>query len=147
MASGGAFYRGHRRATQQAFPEAHEQAFHSFGGVFHQLRYDNLTAAVKRILRGSWREETARFVAFRSHWRFGSVFCLPGKGGAHEKGGVEGGVGTFRRNHWVPVPRARDLEDLNRQFLQRTVEPRGEGNQNGCQVRKMGKRRDLIGQR
>jgi transposase len=117
MASGGAFHRAYRRATQQAFLEAHELGFHYFGGVFHRLRYDNLTAAVKRILRGSRREETARFVAFRSHWRFASVFCLPGKEGAHEKGGVEGEVGTFRRNHWVPVPQARDLEDLNRQLL------------------------------
>jgi hypothetical protein len=117
MASGGAFHRAYRRATQQAFLDAHELAFHYFGGVFRRLRYDNLTSAVKRVLRGSRREETARFVAFRSHWRFASVFCLPGEQGAHEKGGVEGEVGVFRRNHWVPVPKARDLADLNEQLL------------------------------
>src|SRR6266516_4853493 len=115
MASGGAFHRAYLHATQQAFLEAHEQAFHYFGGVFRRLRYDNLTAAVKRILRGSRREETARFVGFRSHWRFDSEFCTPAE--AHEKGGVESEVGRFRRNHWVPVPRARDLGDLNRQLL------------------------------
>ena len=43
-----------------------------------------------------------RFVAFRSHWRFEAQFCTPAAG--HEKGGVEGEVGYFRRNHWVPVP-------------------------------------------
>src|SRR4029079_8545523 len=75
MASGGAFHRAYRHATQQAFLEAHELAFRSFGGVFHRARYDNLSAAVKRVLRGSQREETARFVAFRSHWRFASEFC------------------------------------------------------------------------
>ena len=117
MASGGAFHRAYRRATQQAFLEAHELAFHYFGGVFRRLRYDNLTSAVKRVLRGSRREETARFVAFRSHWRFASVFCLPGEQGAHEKGGVEGEVGVFRRNHWVPVPQARDLAALNERLL------------------------------
>jgi len=117
MASGGAFHCAYRRATQQAFLEAHERSFHYFGGVFRRLRYDNLSAAVKRVLRGSRREETARFVAFRSHWKFESVFCLPGEQGAHEKGGVEGEVGVFRRNHWVPVPQARDLEELNRQVL------------------------------
>jgi transposase len=116
MASGGAFHRAYPHATQQAFLEAHEHAFHYFGGVFHQLRYDNLGSAVKRVLRGSRREETARFVAFRSHWRFASEFCTPGEG--HEKGGVEGEVGTFRRNHWVPVPQARDLAELNGQLLQ-----------------------------
>ena len=116
MASGGAFHRAYLHATQQAFLEAHEHAFQYFGGVFQRLRYDNLSSAVKRILRGSRREETARFVAFRSHWRFSSEFCTPGEG--HEKGGVEAEVGTFRRNHWVPVPKARDLAELNAQLLQ-----------------------------
>lgn len=115
MASAGAFHRAYVHATQQAFLEAHELAFAYFGGVFRQLRYDNLGAAVKRVLRGSRREETQRFIAFRSHWRFASEFCTPGEG--HEKGGVEGEVGTFRRNHWVPVPQAHDLADLNGQLL------------------------------
>ena len=116
MASGGAFHRAYLHATQQAFLEAHEHAFQYFGGVFQRLRYDNLSSAVKRILRGSRREEPARFVAFRSHWRFSSEFCTPGEG--HEKGGVEAEVGTFRRNHWVPVPKARDLAELNAQLLE-----------------------------
>jgi transposase len=111
MASGAAFHRAYRRATQQAFLEAHELAFHYFGGVFRQVRYDNLKSAVKKILRGYQREETARFIAFRSHWGFGSEFCNPGRG--NEKGGVEGEVGYFRRNHWTPVPGARDLQALN----------------------------------
>lgn len=123
MASGGAFHRAYYRATQQAFLEAHQLGFGYFGGVFHRLRYDNLSAAVKRILRGSRREETARFVAFRSHWRFQAEFCNPAE--AHEKGGVEGEVGTFRRNHWVPVPRAADLADLNAQLLQACREDEG----------------------
>ena len=115
MASGGAFHRAYFRATQQAFLEAHELAFAYFGGVFRRIRYDNLSAAVKRILRGSRREETARFIAFRSHWRFASEFCTPAE--AHEKGGVEGEAGYFRRNHWVPVPSAGDLEQLNKDLL------------------------------
>src|SRR5690348_3816554 len=115
MASGGAFHRAYLRATQQAFLEAHELAFQYFGGVFHRLRYDNLKAAVKKILRGYQREETARFIGFRSHWGFAAEFCTPAE--AHEKGGIEGEAGYFRRNHWVPVPHARDLEDLNRQLL------------------------------
>lgn len=115
MASAGAFHRVYLHATQQAFLEAHELAFAYFGGVFRRLRYDNLRAAVTRVFRGRRREETRRFIAFRSHWRFASEFCTPGAG--HEKGGVEGEVGAFRRNHWVPVPRARDLADLNAQLL------------------------------
>lgn len=116
MASGGAFHRAYFRATQQAFLEAHELGFEYFGGVFRRLRYDNLSAAVKKVLRGSRREETARFIAFRSHWRFASEFCTPAE--AHEKGGVEGEAGYFRRNHWVPVPRARDLQELNKKLVE-----------------------------
>lgn len=111
MASGAAFHRAYTHATQQAFLEAHELAFRYFGGVFHLLRYDNLKSAVKKIVRGYRREETSRFIAFRSHWRFESEFCNPARG--NEKGGIECEGGYFRRNHWVPLPEARDLEELN----------------------------------
>jgi transposase len=115
MASGAAFHYAYLHATQQAFLEAHELAFAYFGGVFQKLRYDNLGSAVKKVLRGSRREETARFVAFRSHWRFTAEFCTPAE--PHEKGGIEGEAGYFRRNHWVPVPQVSDLATLNKQLL------------------------------
>lgn len=115
MATGAGFHCAYLHATQQAFFEAHELAFAWFGGVFRRLRYDNLKAAVKRILRGSQREETIRFIAFRSHWGFEADFCTPGEG--HEKGGVEGEGGYFRRNHLTPVPAVRDLADLNEHLL------------------------------
>lgn len=111
MAGGGAFHTAYFHATQQAFLEAHERAFHYFGGVFRQLRYDNLKSAVKKILRGYQREETDRLIAFRSHWGFQTQFCNPARG--NEKGGVEGEVGYFRRNHLVPVPKVKDLAELN----------------------------------
>lgn len=111
MAGGGAFHTAYFHATQQAFLEAHERAFHYFGGVFRRLRYDNLKSAVKKILRGYQREETDRLIAFRSHWGFQTEFCNPTRG--NEKGGVEGEVGYFRRNHLVPVPRVKDLAELN----------------------------------
>jgi transposase len=116
MASGGAFHRAYPRAIEQAFFEAHEEAFAYFGGVFRTLRYDNLPSAVKKILRGHQREEHLRFLAFRSHWRFEAEFCNPAQG--HEKGGVEGEAGYFRRNHLVPVPEAADFSALNRQLLE-----------------------------
>lgn len=79
------------------------------------LRYDNLSSAVKKILRGQQRELTSRFIAFRSHWQYRAEFCTPGEG--HEKGGIEGEAGYFRRNHWVPVPTAADLASLHRKLL------------------------------
>src|SRR5208337_3063878 len=114
MASGGAFHVAYYHATQQAFLEAHELAFRYFGGVFKLLRYDNLKSAVKKILRGHQREETERLIAFRSHWGFQTEFCNPARG--NEKGGVEGEVGYFRRNHLVPIPQAKNLEEMNEQL-------------------------------
>jgi hypothetical protein len=115
MKSGAAFHRAYRHATQQAFFEAHEKAFAYFGGVFPLLRYDNLASAVKKVFRGHTRDEHTRFIAFRSHWGFAAEFCNPAQ--PQEKGGVEGEVGTFRRNHLVPVPQFPDLEALNSQLL------------------------------
>lgn len=116
MKSGAAFHRAYHRATQQAFFEAHQEAFAYFGGVFRTLRYDNLSSAVKRILRGHTRDEHTRFIAFRSHWQFAAEFCSPSE--PHEKGGVEGEAGYFRRNHFVPIPQAKDLAALNEWLLQ-----------------------------
>src|SRR5260370_19554294 len=115
MGSGAAFHRAYLHATQQAFLEAHERAFDYFGGVFRLLRYDNLASAVRKILRGYRREETVRFVAFRSHWRFAAEFCTPGEG--HEKGGGEGEGGYFRRHHLVPVPSRAHLPPPNAPLL------------------------------
>jgi transposase len=114
--SGAGFAIAFERECQQAFLEAHVEAFSWFNGVFETVRYDNLAAAVKRVLRGRKRIETDRFVALRSHYLFESQFTRPGREGAHEKGGVEGEVGRFRRNHLVPVPEVADLRDLNRRI-------------------------------
>src|SRR5208282_2293503 len=78
MASGAAFHRAYLHATQQAFLEAHEYAFAYFGGVFHVLRYDNLTSAVRQVPRGPRRGGKVRFKAFRSQWRFAAEVCNPG---------------------------------------------------------------------
>jgi transposase len=115
--SGAAFCQASLVETQQAFLELHVQAFEWFGGVFAEIRFDNLTSAVKKVLKGRRRVESDRFVALRSHYLFGSHFTTPGLEGAHEKGGVEGEVGRFRRNHLVPVPRVADLAELNEMLL------------------------------
>jgi transposase len=111
--SAAAFVMAFRDETQQAFLEGHVRALEWHGGVFDVLRYDNLKSAVVRVLKGRRRVESDRFVALRSHYRFESSFCLPGVQGAHEKGGIEGEVGRFRRRHLVPVPEVGSLEELN----------------------------------
>jgi transposase len=111
--SGKTFVTAFRRQTQQAFFEGIIGALSYFGGTFGRMRFDNLPLAVKRVLRGRKRSETARFIALRSHYLFASEFCRPGKEGAHEKGGVESEVGRFRRRHLVPVPSFETLEAFN----------------------------------
>jgi len=66
---------------------------------------------VKRILRGHRCEETSPVIASRSHRRFQSQFWNPARG--NEKGGIECEGGYFRRNHLVPLPEERDLDELN----------------------------------
>lgn len=112
-ASGKAFHRIYANEAQEVFIDGHVRAFEQFGGVPGRIRYDNLKPAVVRVLKGRDRKETERFVAMRSHYRFDSFFCIPGIGGAHEKGGVEGEVGRFRRRHLVPLPKVETLSELN----------------------------------
>ena len=115
--SGACFVAAFGRETQQAFLEGHAGALQFFGGAFATVRYDNLRSAVAKVLKGRRRVETDRFVALRSHYLFESEFTRRGKEGAHEKGGVEGEVGRFRRNHLVPVPNLADLAELNARLV------------------------------
>ncbi|WP_374225190.1 hypothetical protein [Streptomyces sp. ISL-98] len=57
--------------------------------------------------------QNERWTAFRSHYGIDAAYCQPGIEGAHEKGGVEGRIGWFRRNHMVPVPEVKSLAELN----------------------------------
>ena len=108
-ASGRPFARAYLNECQEVFLDGHVRAFEHFGGVPGRIRYDNLKSAVVRVLKGRDRLESERFVALRSHYGFDSFFCQPGIKGSHEKGGVEGEVGRFRRRHLVPVPRVASM--------------------------------------
>jgi len=112
--SGRAFHVAFTTQAQEAFLQGHVLAFNHIGGVPARIRYDNLKPAVVKVLKGRNRTESDRFIALRSHYGFDSFFCRPGKDGAHEKGGVEGEIGRFRRRHLVPVPDVASLAELNR---------------------------------
>jgi transposase len=112
-ASGRGFARAYLNEAQEVFLDGHVRAFEHFGGTPARIRYDNLKAAVERVLKGRDRLESDRFIAMRSHYGFDSFFCQPGIKGSHEKGGVEGEVGRFRRRHLVPVPRVNSVAELN----------------------------------
>lgn len=113
--SGLAVHRVTVSCGQEAFLEGHEYAFSVIGGIpVGQIRYDNLTPAVKRVLfRSRSRVENDKWAAFRVHYGFTAFYCQPGQEGAHEKGGVEGQVGYYRRNRLTPVPDVSALSELN----------------------------------
>lgn len=116
-ASGRAYPRAYLNEAQEVFLDGHVRAFEHFGGVPGRIRYDNLKAAVERVLKGRSRIESDRFTAMRSHYGFDSFFCQPGIKGSHEKGGVESEVGRFRRRHLVPVPVVASMAELNELLL------------------------------
>jgi transposase len=116
--SGRAVHRVFASQGQEAFLEGHVDAFEELGGVpFDKIRYDNLRSAVHRVLFGRNRAESGRWVAFRAHYGFTAFYCQPGVEGAHEKGGVEGDGGRFRRTHLVPVPEVDTLAELNARLV------------------------------
>ena len=99
---------------QEAFLEGHVYGFERLGGIpVDKVRYDNLNSAVKQVLFGRSRQENERWIAFKSHYGFEAWYCQPGHEGSHEKGGVEGEGGRFRRNHCVPMPVVDSIGELN----------------------------------
>jgi transposase len=113
-ASGKAFRKAYVHECGESFYDGHNEAFAFFGGVpTGMIRYDNLKSAVLKVLLGRERECNEKFIALRSHYLFESFFCQPGQEGAHEKGGVEGEIGRFRRNQLVPLPEVDTIDELN----------------------------------
>src|SRR5437667_9727822 len=112
--SGKGCHRVYASQAQEAFLEGHVTAFEVTGGVpWRHIRYDNLSPAVAKVLTGRNRTETARWSAFRSWYGVEPFYCERGLSGAHEKGGVEGEIGRYRRRWMVPVPRVSSLAELN----------------------------------
>ena len=112
-ASGRSAHRAFATQGQEAFLEGHVHALERLGGVpVDKIRYDNLKAAVSRVLFGRNRLELDRWISFRAHYGFDAFYCQPGVEGAHEKGGVEGEGGRFRRNHCVPMPDVDSIAEL-----------------------------------
>lgn len=136
--SGKAVHRVSLSGGQEAFFEGHEHAFRVLGGVpSGKIRYDNLKAAVAQVTGLSRsRVESDRWTAFRSHWGVEAFYCRPGIDGAHEKGGVEGQIGWFRRNHLVPVPEVASVQAMNEMID--TWDERDEARRIGSRARTVG---------
>ena len=117
MYSGRDFAWIYERQDQVSFLDGHVRAFAHFAGVPVRLAYDNLKAAVVRILVGGTRTLTPRFAALASHYLFEPCFCRPGEG--HDKGGVESRGKAVRRQALTPIPSAPTLDAINQALLAR----------------------------
>ena len=111
MYSGRDFIHLYDRCDRACFLEGHVRAFAYFNGVPWRLVYDNLAAAVKRILGLKERELTDRFRALVSHFLFEPCFARPRQG--HDKGGVEGRGKSIRLQHLTPIVAGPDLEAIS----------------------------------
>jgi transposase len=115
MYSGRDFAWIYERQDQISFLDGHVRAFAHFGGVPARVAYDNLRAAVVRILVGGARTLTPRFTALASHYLLEACFCRPGEG--HDKGGVEARGKAIRQQALVPIPTGSTLVTINAALL------------------------------
>lgn len=113
--SGGTYVKAYPGQSQEIFFDGQASAFEFFGGVPKQLWFDNLKAAVLKVLKGSRRQEQQSFVAFRSHYLFEAQCCNVRAG--WEKGGVASRVGYARRNWLIPVMAFPSWDALNEYLL------------------------------
>ena len=114
MYSGREFAWLYERCDQLAFLDGHVRAFAHLGGVARRCVYDNLAAAVRKIV-GARRELTGRFQALVSHYLFEPDFARIGEG--HDKGGVESRGKAIRLAHLTPIPRGDSLEAISLHLL------------------------------
>lgn len=115
--SGKIFVKLYPVMVQECFFNGHIEAFLYYGGVFPEIIYDNLSTAVKKVLKGTNRLEQTAFVAFRSYYCYKPEFCNLAKGS--EKGGVEGLVKYARRNYLTPILRCESFEKANEYLLEK----------------------------
>jgi transposase len=103
--------------TQEMVFDAHIRAFEFFGGVPRRGIYDNMKTAVKKILKGKYREWNPAFERLCAHYRIEPVACNPAAG--WEKGQVEKQVSVDRLRFFTPIPKVNSLAEFNEQLMSR----------------------------
>jgi transposase len=96
------------RCDQVSFLDAHVRAFEHFGGVPHRCIYDNLSAAVRKVMPR--RDLAPRFRSLAAHYVFEPCFARPGVG--HDKGGVEARGKGIRLRYLTPIPQGDTLSEI-----------------------------------
>lgn len=104
--SGASFVAAFHSETQQAFLEGHVAAPQFFGGVFDLVRYDNLKAAVAKVLKGRRRTESDRFVALAPTTALTPPSASPASRGLTRRAVWRARSGGFAVATWCRCPRS-----------------------------------------
>jgi len=108
--------------NKECFLEGLKRIFHHMGGVPKTIRFDNLSAAVKKVLPNGERQLTEEFQNFVLHYGFECEFCNPNSG--NEKGHVEAMVKYVRNNFLLPSLQVLDLDELNKTLWEKAEKDR-----------------------
>lgn len=108
--------------NRECFLEGLKRIFHYMGNVPKTIRFDNLSAAVKKVLPNGERQLTEEFQNFVLHYGFECEFCNPNSG--NEKGHVEAMVKYVRNNFLLPGLHVFDLDELNQSFWSKAEKDR-----------------------
>ncbi len=103
--------------NQECLLQGLKNIFEYIGGVPVAITFDNPSTIVIKIKEHGNRELTGIFTNFKLHFDFADIFCNPNSG--HEKGSVENKVGFLRRNLLVPVPEIKDMNEFNKELLEK----------------------------
>ena len=102
-----------RGETSECLCQGLRDMFHYMGFVPTSIVFDN-ASGIGRLFEKQMHESDL-FRRFRLHYRFKARYCNPSAG--HEKGHVENKVGFMRRNLFVPLRQADDVNALNQGLL------------------------------
>lgn len=120
----------------EAILEGMVRGFDFFGCVPREVWWDNPKTVAAAIFSGRQRQLHPRYQALASHYVFEPLFCLPRRG--NEKPYVENRVKTLQRRWATPVPRKKDLTDLN-VYLRACCE-KDQGRTSGAHTQTIGQR-------
>lgn len=108
----------YRRQNLESFLDAIIRTFQYFGGVPRRVIFDNAKVAVKSGF-GAHAAIQDDYKQLSAHYGFEPIFCNAASG--NEKGLVENLVGYIRRNVCVPLPKVKNLEEMNGKLLERCI--------------------------
>ncbi|MCI8980732.1 MAG: IS21 family transposase, partial [Clostridia bacterium] len=104
----------------QCIVQGMKNIFEFIGGVPHEITFDNESGIVRCLgEKITKRVENELFLRFKNHYDFRCEYC--NSHSPNQKGHVEGKIGYLRRNLFVPQPEMHNLDEYNKELLNRCM--------------------------